>query len=169
VEEAGVRGVIGRDLGVCSFPRHTRWFLCDFDGIREQDEWPERRHRQRRLFSVDEAANELRWKPWMLLVLHAAVHDMVLSQNNVLSMRATSLWNGCHAPIQHCTGLSLVLHPCKSDSVVLAIQSTYHRNELPSSPPDLDGTEGLWNYEVLPLVSCAAVAEGYCSHQNAGF
>ena len=106
------------------------------------------------MFSVEEAASELRWKPWMLLVLHAGTHDMRLSSNNILSMRANSLWNGSPSPSKHSTCISLVRHPSNAASVVLAIQSTYHRNTLPLLPPDLDGTDGLWNYEVLALSRC---------------
>lgn len=159
-EEAGVEGVIGHDLGTCSFPAETRWFLCNFKGVSEQDEWPERKHRQRRIFNVEEAASELRWKPWMLLVLHAATHGMCLSRSNVLSMRASSLWNGGLSPTEHSTCISLVRHPSNSASIVLAIQSTYHHNDLPPSPPDLDGTDGLWNYEVLPSYSAEGAGGG---------
>ena len=158
-EEAGVHGVIGPggDLGTCSFPCDTRWFVCEFDDIREQEEWLERKHRQRRVFSVEEAAHELCWKPWMLLVLHAATHCMRLSRNNVMSMRAASLWNGGPPPIEHTASFSLVLHPSKAACVILAIQSTDHGNALPPSPPHLDGTDGLWNYEANGrLLSCAA-------------
>ena len=154
-EEAGVHGAIGRDLGTCSFPCDTRWFVCEFEDIQEQEEWLERDHRQRRLFSVEEAARELCWKPWMLLVLHAATHCMQLSRNNVLSMRASSLWNGHATPIEHTSCFSLVLHPSKAASVILAMQSTHHRNVLPPSPPNLEGTDGLWNYEAKWLPSCA--------------
>lgn len=147
-EEAGVQGTINRDLGTCNFPCDTRWFLVEFQGIHEHNEWPERRHRQRRLFSIEEAARELSWKPWMMLVLHAAVHDLHLSASNVTSMRAESLWNGSAPPTDHRTAMSLVLHPSKVESLILAIQSTDHRNTLPPFPPDLDGTDGLWNYEV---------------------
>jgi hypothetical protein len=104
------------------------------------------------MFSVEDAANELRWKPWMLLVLHAATHDTCLSYNSVLFMRATSLWNGNLSPTEHSTCVSLVRHPSNAASIVLAIQSTYHRNALPLSPPDLAGTDGLWNFEVLALL-----------------
>lgn len=146
-EEAGVNGVIGRDLGTCGFPCDTRWFMCEFVDVLEQEEWLEHKHRRRRLFSVEEAARELCWKPWMLLVLHAATHCMQLSRNNVTFMRASSLWNGNAAPIEHNTCFSLVIHPRDSSSVVIAIQSTDHRNMHPPSPPNLEGTDGLWNYE----------------------
>lgn len=143
-----MEGVICRDLGTCSFPSDTRWFVCDFGGIVEQSDWPERRHRQRRIFSVEDAAHELLWKPCMLLVLHAATHGMCLSPHNVLSMRASSMWNGCPSPTEHSACVSVALHPSNAAFVVLAIQSTDHGNALPPSPPDLDGTDGLWNYEV---------------------
>jgi hypothetical protein len=142
-----VEGVICRDLGTCSFPSDTRWFVCDFGGIVEHSDWPERRHRQRRIFTVEDAMHELLWKPWMLLVLHAAAHGMYLSPYNILSMRASSMWNGCPPPTEHSACISLALHP-SATSVVLAIQSTDHGNALPPSPPDLHGTDGLWNYEV---------------------
>jgi hypothetical protein len=154
-EEAGVQGVICRDIGMCSFPCDTRWFLCEFQGIHEHDEWPERRHRQRRLFSLEEAAKELLWKPWMMLVLHAAVHGLYLSPKNVTSMRAESLWNGSAPPTDHSVAMSLVLHPSKEESLILAIQSTDHCNALPPSAPDLRGTDGLWNYEVAAPCSSA--------------
>ena len=88
----------------------------------------------------------------MLLVLHAATHGMCLSHDSVLSMRATSLWNGNLSPTEHSTCVSLVRHPSNSASIVLAIQSTHHHNALPVSPPDLAGTDGLWNFEVSGLL-----------------
>jgi hypothetical protein len=102
------------------------------------------------LFSIGEAANELLWKPWMMLVLHTAVHELQISPRNVTSMRAAAMWNGCAPPTEHSACMSLVLHPSKVSSVVLAIQSTDHSNAIPHSPPSLDGTDGLWNFEVAP-------------------
>ena len=90
----------------------------------------------------------------MMLVLHAALHELHMSPNNVTSMRAASLWNGFALPTEHSTCMSLVLHPSKVSSVVLAIQSTDHSNPIPLSPPDLDGTDGLWNYEVVAPCCC---------------
>ncbi len=156
-----MQGVICRDIGTCSFPCETRWFICEIQGIHEYDEWPERRHRQRRLFSIEEAENELLWKPWMMLVLHAAVHGLLLSPSNVTSMRAESLWNGSTPPTDHSTGMSLVLHPSKYESIILAIQSTDHSNALPPTPPNLDGTDGLWNYEVAAPCNRAAMASNH--------
>jgi hypothetical protein len=111
------------------------------------------------LFSIEEAANELLWKPWMMLVLHAAVHELQISPSNVTSMRACALWNGRAPPIEHSACMSLVLHPSKVSSVVLAIQSTDHSNAIPLSPPNLDGTDGLWNFEVVsPCIAAISAA-----------
>jgi hypothetical protein len=70
---------------------------------------------------------------------------------------AASLWNGGPPPIEHTASFSLVLHPSKAACVILAIQSTDHGNALPPSPPHVDGTDGLWNYEANGrLLSCTA-------------